>query len=172
MTDDGEPAPGARVDFLVEASRFDGGPVFEGGVSGVPATADAEGRATAPRDIVADDAPGTYTVTAKVPGGAGTASTVEVVEKTDGPSPTPSPGASGGTGGDDGGKSGTDGKGDDDGKGGARDGGSPTRLLGSLADTGAGGIALLVTAALGLAAVGFAAVRFSPRLRTRSRGRG
>ncbi|MEU3105775.1 hypothetical protein [Streptomyces griseoflavus] len=166
MTDDGEPAPGARVDFLVEASRFDGGPVFEGGVSGVPATADAEGRATAPRDIVAGDAPGTCTVTAKVPGGAGTTFTVEVVENTDGPSPTPSPGASGGTGGDDGGK------GDDDTAGGARDGGSPTGLLGSLADTGAGGIALLVTAALGLAAVGFAAVRFSPRLRTRSRGRG
>ncbi|MFE0548258.1 glycine-rich protein [Streptomyces pilosus] len=171
VTDDGEPAPGARVDFLIEASRFDGAPVFRGGVSGVAATADAEGRATAPRDIVAGDVPGTYTVTAKVPGGAGTTFTVEVVDKTAEPSATPSPGASDGTGGTggDGDQGGTGGTGDGTAGGGSGDGGSSTGLLGGLADTGAGGIGLLVTAALGLAAVGFAAVRFSPRLRPRSR---
>ncbi|GGX25172.1 hypothetical protein GCM10010297_52880 [Streptomyces malachitofuscus] len=173
VTDDGKPAPGAKVDFFIEASRFDGGPVFKGGVSGVPATADADGIATAPRDIIAGDALGTYTVTAKAPGGAGTTFTVEVVEKTADPSATPSPGASGGTDGGSGddGKGGTDGKGDDGAAGGSKGAGSSSGVLGGLADTGAGGIALLATAALGLAAVGFAAVRFSPRLRLRSQGR-
>ncbi|MGC3004545.1 hypothetical protein ACPF8X_40760, partial [Streptomyces sp. G35A] len=123
VTDDGKPAAGAAVDFLIEASRFDGAPVFGHSASGVRVTADAEGRATAPQ-LVAGDAPGTYTVTAKVGGGAGTTFTVEVVEKagpsaSPGPTPAPSPSGSGdsGTGGTDGdggtgGTGGTAGNGD------------------------------------------------------------
>lgn len=170
VTDDGTAAPGAKVDFFIEASRFDGGPVFEGGVQGVRATAGAEGLATAPRQVIAGDVPGTYTVTAKVPGGAGTTFTLEVAEKTADPSATPAPSPSGGPDGDDGKGDGA-GKGDDGAAGGSGDGGSSSGVLGSLADTGAGGIALLVTAALGLAAVGLAAVRFSPRLRLRLQDR-
>ncbi|MFI9818892.1 glycine-rich protein [Streptomyces sp. NPDC052013] len=169
VTDDGKPSAGAEVDFRIEASRFDGGPTFKGGAEGVRVTADAEGIATAP-EIVAGEAPGTYTITAKVTGGAGATFTVEVAEKGD-PSATPSPGASAGTGGTDG-DGGTDGNGDGDGAGGGSgDGDSATGVLGGLADTGAGGIALLVTVAVALAAVGFAAVRLSPRLRTRFQGR-
>ncbi|MCT7354309.1 hypothetical protein N4P33_19445, partial [Streptomyces sp. 15-116A] len=175
VTDDGEPSAGAEVDFRIEASRFDGAPTFEDGAEGVRVTADAEGIATAP-EIVAGDAPGTYTVTAKVSGGAGATFTVEVVQKGD-PSATPSPSASAGTGGTDG-DGGTDGNGDDDGAGnddgagsGSGDGDSATGVLGGLADTGAGGIALLMTVAAALAAAGFAAVRLSPRLRTRFQGR-
>ncbi|MCX3287203.1 hypothetical protein OR263_10860 [Streptomyces sp. NEAU-H22] len=49
-------------------------------------------------------------------------------------------------------------------------GGTSTELGGgSLASTGAGGIGLLLAAAVALAAVGFAALRLAPRLKLRSR---
>ncbi len=175
VTDEGKPAAGVKVDFLVHSGSA-GLPEFEGKYAGTRETADAEGKVSS-RELVAGDELGTYTVTASVDGGASASFTVEVVEKVEpdpsaSPSPTPSPsGSADGV---------TGGTGDGDGSGGTDTGGSVTGgsgndttspLSGGLASTGAGGIGLMLGAAAALAALGAAAVRFSPRLRVRLHNR-
>ncbi|MET9759329.1 hypothetical protein ABZ016_09760 [Streptomyces sp. NPDC006372] len=170
----GGPAPaGTEVEFRVEDAGEDA-PRFQGEDRVVRVTTDASGRATAP-GMTAGEGTGTYTVSASV-GDAMTQFAVEVVpgdgtpEPSPGdpsgspsPSPTtdpspsaePSPSASA--------TSGTTG-------GSSTTGGTSTDLDGGrLASTGTGGIGLLAAAAAALAAVGFAAFRFGPRLRLRSR---
>lgn len=166
VTDDGKPAAGTKVDFRVEGDDWDG-PRFEGRFAGVQATADAEGRAVS-RELVAGEDLGTYTITASVGGGASATFTVEVVEKVEtdpssSPSPSPSGSADGTTGGtgDDGSSSGS-----------GTDDSTQTTSGGGLAVTGAGGIGLIAGVAALLAALGVAAVRFSPRLRSRFQSRG
>ncbi|MDL5201409.1 glycine-rich protein [Streptomyces sp. ALI-76-A] len=165
VTDDGRPAAGAQVDYRVEDDTWNG-PRFEGTAVGVRATADAEGLA-ASRELVAGTEPGTYTITAKVGGGASTTFTVEVVEKagtdpSESPSPTPTPSPTGSA---DGGTGGTGGTGDGDGSGTGGSGDDTTSQLtsGGLASTGANGIGLLLGAAVSLTALGAVALRFSPR---------
>ncbi|MEU3933028.1 hypothetical protein AB0E85_13470 [Streptomyces sp. NPDC029044] len=173
----GATAPaGTEVEFRVEDTAEDA-PRFEGEDRVVRVKTDASGKATAPA-LTAGEGTGTYTVAASV-GDAMTQFAVEVVEgdgsqepgpgdgsaspspsPTDDPSPSaePSPSSSDAT-------SGTTG-----GDGTSTTGGTSTNLDGgSLASTGAGGIGLLLAAAAGLAAVGFAAFRFAPRLKLRSR---
>ncbi|WP_158778885.1 Ig-like domain-containing protein [Streptomyces cellulosae] len=181
VTDEGKPAAGVNVNFLVRGGGW-GSPEFEGKYAGSRETTDAEGKVSS-LELVAGDELGTYTVTASVDGGASASFTVEVVEKVEtdpsaSPSPTPSPsgsadGVTGGTG-DGNGSGGTDRGGS--GTGGSGTGGSGTGgsgsdntspLSGGLASTGAGGIGLMLGAAAALAALGVAAVRFSPRLRMR-----
>ncbi|MFD8233312.1 glycine-rich protein [Streptomyces sp. NPDC059696] len=168
---------GTEVEFRVEDGD-EGAPRFGGEDRVVRVRTDGSGTATAPA-LTAGEGTGTYTVAASV-GDATTQFAVEVVPG-DGPqepgpgdpsgSPSPSPttdpspsaeptpstsaSTSGTTGGD-----GTSTTG----------GGTSTALDGgSLASTGAGGTGLLLAAAAGLAAVGFAAFRLAPRLRLRSR---
>ncbi|MFD3502642.1 hypothetical protein [Streptomyces sp. NPDC058678] len=164
VTDDGKPAAGAKVDYRVQGDSWNG-PTFGGRAVGVQATADAEGKAVT-RELVAGTELGTYTVTATVGGGASATFTVEVVEKVESdpsasasPSPSPSGSADGVTGG----------TGDDDGStaGSGNDNSTQTTSGGGLASTGAGGIGLIAGVAALLAALGVAAVRFSPRLRAR-----
>ncbi|MFF8394480.1 hypothetical protein [Streptomyces sp. NPDC016172] len=174
----GETAPaGTEVEFRVEDTAEDA-PRFEGEDRVVRVKTDDSGKATAPA-LTAGEGTGTYTVAASV-GDAMTQFAVEVVPGDDGseepgpgdesgspsPSPTtdpspsaePSPSTSAGT-------SGTTG-----GDGTSTTGGTSTDLDGgSLASTGAGGMGLLLAAAAALAAVGFAAFRFAPRLKPRSR---
>ncbi|MFF0157968.1 hypothetical protein ACFYRY_10610 [Streptomyces sp. NPDC005263] len=168
VIDSGKPAVGTTVDFVIDDATKKG-PRFENGEVDVQAVTDEEGRATAP-ELVAGRATGTYTVTAKVEGGASAEFTVEVVEENDGPSASPSPSPSGSA---DHGTGVTGGTGDDNGTGGT--GGSGTSdsspLTGGLASTGTGGIGLMLGAAAALAALGVAAVRFSPRLRLRLQNR-
>jgi hypothetical protein len=166
VTDSGKPAVGAKVDFRVEGSGS-GLPEFEGKFSGVQEIADAEGKVTAP-ELVAGEELGTYTVTATVGGGASATFTVEVVaeDETDpSASPTPSPTGSA--------DNGTGGTGDDNGSGTGGSGNDNSTQLtgGGLASTGAGGIGLMLGAAAALAALGVAAVRFSPRLKLRFQNR-
>ncbi|MFI6929523.1 hypothetical protein [Streptomyces sp. NPDC050287] len=175
VTDEGKPAAGVKVNFLVHGSSA-GLPEFEGKYAGARETADAEGKVSS-RELVAGDELGTYTVTASVDGGASATFTVEVVEKVEtdpsaSPSPTPSPsgsadGVTGGTS-DGNGSGGTDTDGSGTG-GSGNDNTSP--LSGGLASTGAGGIGLMLGAAAALAALGVAAVRLSPRLRVRLQNR-
>ncbi|MGA5360766.1 glycine-rich protein [Streptomyces purpurascens] len=165
----GASAPaGTEVEFRVEDDSDDA-PRFEDGEQVVRVKTDAAGKATAP-PLTAGEGIGTYTVAASV-GDAMTQFAVEVVAGDDesgspSPSPTtdpspsadpsPSPSAS---------ESGTTG-----GSGTSTGGGTSTNLDGgSLASTGAGGIGLLLAAAAALATVGFAAFRFAPRLKLRSR---
>ncbi|MFI9172892.1 hypothetical protein [Streptomyces lincolnensis] len=168
VTDDGKPAAGAKVDYRVQGDSGNG-PTFGGRVVGVEATADAEGKAVSD-ELVAGDELGTYTITATVGGGASATFTVEVVEKVESdpsasPSPSPSASASadadGGTGG-----------GSDGGVTGGGNDNSPQLTGGGLANTGAGGIGLIAGAAALLAALGIAAMRFSPKLRARFHSRG
>ncbi|MCF1647050.1 hypothetical protein [Streptomyces indiaensis] len=172
----GRPVPaGTEVEFRVEDGD-EGAPRFGGEERVVRVRTDDSGTATAPA-LTAGEGTGTYTVAASV-GAAMTQFAVEVVpgdgtqepgpgdaSGSPSPSPTadpspsaepsPSTGTSGTTGGD-----GTSTTG----------GGTSTALDGgSLASTGAGGIGLLLAAAAGLAAVGFAAFRLAPRLKLRSR---
>ncbi|MER6713011.1 hypothetical protein [Streptomyces sp. NPDC000877] len=169
----GASAPaGTEVEFRVEDDSEDA-PRFEGGEQVVRVKTDEQGEATAPA-LTAGKGTGTYTVAASV-GDAMVQFAVEVVpgDGTGDPSPdpsgdpspsatpSPSPSTSTGTSGTTGG-TGTSGT--------STTGGTSTNLdTGSLASTGAGGIGLLLAAAAGLAAVGFAAFRFGPRLRLRSR---
>ncbi|MEU0069905.1 hypothetical protein ABZ027_10255 [Streptomyces sp. NPDC006332] len=174
VTDAGKPAVGVKVDFMIDDNTIKG-PRFENGGVGDQAVTDDEGRATAP-ELVAGTATGTYTVTAKVGGGASAEFTVEVVEETEtddpsaSPSPSPSPSGSAGNG-----TGVTGGTGDDSGTGTGGSGGSGSNdsspLTGGLASTGAGGIGLMLGAAAALAALGVAAVRFSPWLRLRLQNR-
>lgn len=168
VTDDGKPAAGAKVDYLVQGDSWNG-PKFGGRADGVQATADAEGKAVS-RELVAGDELGTYTITATVGGGASATFTVEVVEKVDtdpsespSASPSPSDSAAGTTGGS---------SDDNNGSGSGNDNSTQTTSGGGLlASTGAGGIGLMLGAAAALAALGVAAVRFSPRLRPRFQNR-
>ncbi|AMW11767.1 hypothetical protein A4E84_21055 [Streptomyces qaidamensis] len=176
----GTTAPaGTEVEFRVEDTAEDA-PRFEGEDRVVRVKTDESGEATAPA-LTAGEGTGTYTVAASV-GDAMTQFAVEVVpgdgsqepgsgEESGSPSPSPtadpspsaepSPSTSDGT-------SGTTG-----GDGTSTTGGTSTNLDGgSLASTGAGGIGLLLAAAAGLAAVGFAAFRLAPRLKLRSRDDG
>ncbi|AXE87329.1 hypothetical protein [Streptomyces sp. Go-475] len=169
----GTAAPaGTEVEFRVEDDSEDA-PRFEGGEQVVRVKTDERGEATAPA-LTAGEGTGTYTVAASV-GDAMAQFAVEVVpgDGTGDPSPdpsgspspsatpSPSPSTSTGTSGTTGG-TGTSGT--------STTGGTSTNLdTGSLASTGAGGIGLLLAVAAGLAAVGFAAFRFGPRLRLRSR---
>ncbi|GGX14603.1 hypothetical protein GCM10010383_50970 [Streptomyces lomondensis] len=172
----GATAPaGTEVEFRVEDDSEDA-PRFEGGEQVVRVQTDEQGKAAAPT-LTAGEGTGTYTVAASV-GDAMTQFAVEVVpgdgsddpgpgdDPSDDPSPsaTPSPSPSTSTG-----TSGTTG-----GTGTSTTGGGTSTDLdsGSLATTGAGGTGLLLAAAAGLAAVGFAAFRFGPRLRLRSRDDG
>ncbi|WLW55358.1 glycine-rich protein [Streptomyces sp. YU58] len=168
VTDDGKPAAGVKVDYLVQGGDWNG-PTFGGKVVGVQATADAEGKAVSDK-LIAGDALGTYTVTARAGGGASATFTVEVVEKVESdPSGSPSPSPSASDPGD-GGTGGTGGS-DNGGTSGGNDN-SPQLTSGGLASTGAGGIGLIAGAAALLGALGFAAMRFSPRLRARLQNRG
>ncbi|CAL9305935.1 glycine-rich protein [Streptomyces sp. SudanB52_2052] len=169
----GAAAPaGTEVEFRVEDDSEDA-PRFEGGEQVVRVKTDEQGEATAPA-LTAGEGTGTYTVAASV-GDAMAQFAVEVVagdgsgdpspDPSGSPSPsaTPSPSPS----------AGADTSGTTGGTGGSSTGGTSTNLdSGSLASTGAGGIGLLLAAAAGLAAVGFAAFRFGPRLRLRSRDNG
>ncbi|WP_030043726.1 hypothetical protein [Streptomyces resistomycificus] len=169
VTEDGKPAAGAKVDYLVQGDNWNR-PKFDGVSEGVQATADAEGKATTTHELIAGRDLGTYTITATVGGGASATFTVEVVEKVEtDPSASPSPSPSGSADGT------TGGTGDDDGStsGAGNDNSTQTTTSGGgLASTGAGGIGLIAGAAALLAALGVAAVRFSPRLRTRFQNRG
>ncbi|MCK8433607.1 hypothetical protein G3I77_11330 [Streptomyces sp. D2-8] len=136
-------------------------------------------RRAAPRQVpalTAGEGTGTYTVAASV-GDAMTRFAVEVVPGEDGseepgpgdasgspsPIPTTDPGPT-----TDPSPSAEPSPSADDGT--STTGGTSTDLDGgSLASTGAGGMGLLLAAAAGLAAVGFAAFRFAPRLKPRSR---
>ncbi|MGA5203250.1 hypothetical protein [Streptomyces variegatus] len=174
----GKTAPaGTEVEFRVEDTAEDA-PRFEGEDRVVRVKTDDSGEATAPA-LTAGEGTGTYTVAASV-GDAMTQFAVEVVpgdgseepgpgdesgspspSPTTDPSPTaePSPSATGT------GTAGTTG-----GDGTSTTGGTSTDLDGgSLASTGAGGMGLVLATAAALAAVGFAAFRFAPRLKLRSR---
>ncbi|MEV5463498.1 hypothetical protein AB0L17_35995, partial [Streptomyces cellulosae] len=175
----GQAAPaGTEVEFRVEDGSEDA-PRFEGEERAVRVKTDASGKATAPA-LTAGEGTGTYTVAASV-GDAMTQFAVEVVsgdgepepgpgDGSGSPSPSPSPTADPSTSpsaepspSTSTGSSGTIG-------GSSTTGGTSTDLNGgSLAATGTGGIGLLLTAAAALAAVGFAAFRFGPRLKLRSR---
>ncbi|WP_217240510.1 glycine-rich protein [Streptomyces sp. AC555_RSS877] len=166
VTDEGKPAVGAKVNYLVQSTSSNR-PKFEGKADGVQATADDEGKATS-RELVAGTELGTYTVVATVgTGGASATFTVEVVEKVESdPSASASPSPSGSADGV------TGGTGDDDGStAGSGNDNSTQTTGGGLASTGAGGIGLIAGVAALLAALGVAAVRFSPRLRTRFQSR-
>ncbi|PAZ17233.1 hypothetical protein CLM62_03760, partial [Streptomyces sp. SA15] len=171
VTEDGKPAAGAKVNYLVQGDSWNG-PTFGGRAVGVQATADAEGKAVS-RELVAGDELGTYTITATVGGGASATFTVEVVEKVDtdpsespSASPSPSDSAAGTTGDTSGGTSD-----DNNASGSGNDNSTQTTSGGGLASTGAGGIGLMLGAAAALAALGVAAVRFSPRLKLRFQNR-
>jgi hypothetical protein len=169
VTDDGKPAVGAKVNYRVQGDSWNG-PTFGGRAVGVEATADAEGKAVS-RELVAGDELGTYTITATVGGGASATFTVEVVEKVESdPSASPSPSPSASDPADGGG--GTGGGSDDGGTSGGGNDNSPQLTGGGLASTGAGGIGLIAGAAALLAALGFAAMHFSPKLRARFHSRG
>ncbi|MER8219846.1 hypothetical protein ABTZ58_04460 [Streptomyces sp. NPDC094143] len=172
----GTAAPaGTEVEFRVEDESEDA-PRFADGERVVRVETDERGGATAPT-LTAGEGTGTYTVTASV-GGAMTQFAVEVVpgdgtqdpgpgdEPSGSPSPSAAPSPSAGTGGTTGGDGTSPG-------GTSTTGGTSTDLAGgSLASTGAGGIGLLAAAAAALAAVGFAAFRYGPRLSIRSRDHG
>ncbi|CCK28073.1 hypothetical protein BN159_3694 [Streptomyces davaonensis JCM 4913] len=143
VTKNGAPAADTEVQFTVESSD-DEAPAFKGDEDSVKVTTDADGEATA-TDLVAGKEPGTYNVLAAA-GDAGIRFTVEVTEKDASPSPSPSPsGTSDSTTGGSDSTGGTDTQGDS----------------GSLALTGAAGIGTLAGAAAALAALGWAAIRFT-----------
>ncbi|MDT9697875.1 hypothetical protein [Streptomyces sp. P17] len=143
VTKNGAPAADTEVEFSVD-SGAEGAPAFEGGEDSVTVTTDADGEASA-TELVAGQEPGTYNVLASA-GDAGIRFTVEVTEEdaTASPSPSPSGTSDTTTGGSDS-TGGTDAQGDS----------------GSLAVTGAAGIGILAGVAAALAALGWAAVRFT-----------
>lgn len=145
--------PGASVadtpvEFSVEGDA-EGAPVFEGDERTASVTTNGRGEVSAPA-LTAGTEEGTYTVVATV-GEATARFTLEVTgdEATASPSPSPS------------GTSETIISGSD------TQGGS-----GSLALTGAAGIGTLAALAAALTALGWAALRYAPRLRTRFRSNG
>jgi hypothetical protein len=171
VTESGATAPaGTEVEFRVEDDSDDA-PRFEDGEQVVRVKTDDSGKATAPT-LAAGEGTGTYTVAASV-GDAMTQFAVEVVAGDASGSPSPSPSADPTASADpspspsasSSGTSGTTG-----GTGSSTTGGTSTDLdSGSLASTGAGGIGILLAAAAALAAAGFVAFRFGPRLKLRSR---
>lgn len=145
VTKNGAPAADTEVEFTVESS-IEGAPTFEGDADSVNVTTDADGEASA-TELVAGQEPGTYNVLATA-GDTGIRFTVEVTQKDTPASPSPSPSGTSDT--TTGGSDSTGGTGTD------TQGGS-----GSLALTGAAGIGTLAGAAAALAALGWAALRFT-----------
>jgi 5-hydroxyisourate hydrolase-like protein (transthyretin family) len=173
----GKAAPaGTEVEFRVEDTAEDA-PRFEGEDRVVRVKTDDSGKATAPA-LTAGEGTGTYTVAASV-GDAMTQFAVEVVPGDgseepgpgdESPSPSASPTTDPSPSAEPSPSTSTDPSGTTGGDGTSTTGGTSTDLDGgSLASTGAGGIGLLLTAAVALAAVGFAAFRVAPRLKLRSR---
>ncbi|MFF6874900.1 hypothetical protein ACFY9S_06135 [Streptomyces sp. NPDC012474] len=174
----GKTAPaGTEVEFRVEDTAKDA-PLFEGEDRVVRVKTDDSGKATAPA-LTAGEGTGTYTVAASV-GDAMTQFAVEVVpgdgsqepgpgDESGSPSPSPSPTADSSPSAEPSPSTSSTSSGTTGGDGTSTTGGTSTNLDGSLASTGAGGIGLLLAAAAGLAAVGFAAFRFAPRLKLPSR---
>ncbi|MFF7795211.1 hypothetical protein [Streptomyces sp. NPDC007991] len=164
----GATAPaGTEVEFRVEDDSDDA-PRFEDGEQAVRVRTDDSGKATAPA-LTAGEGTGTYTVAASV-GDAMTQFAVEVVPGDASASPSPSPSTDPSPSADPSPSPSASTSGTTGGTGSSTTGGTSTNLdSGSLASTGAGGIGILLAAAAALAAAGFVAFRFGPRLKLLSR---